>query len=185
MLPSPGARKRCFTALRGTVKAPFLLRYPALSCPTRGASASTAAHSTPPPCNRYGGAPPGCPGVYPPLRHDTRTDRSPLQAADKPGSEAFARNGSGTLRPAGAGTRTVRQAVDRDFGRPAATHHAHDCRLAAERYCAARRANLALDPDSIARVIDYIHSLHEATVLMVSHDARFIDSFDRKIYIGD
>lgn len=43
----------------------------------------------------------------------------------------------------------------------------------------------ALDPDSIARVIDYIHSLHEATVLMVSHDARFIDSFDRKIYIGD
>lgn len=43
----------------------------------------------------------------------------------------------------------------------------------------------ALDPDSIARVIDYIRSLHEATVLMVSHDARFIDSFDRKIYIGD
>ena len=43
----------------------------------------------------------------------------------------------------------------------------------------------ALDPDSITRVIDYIRSLHEATVLMVSHDARFIDSFDRKIYIGD
>lgn len=43
----------------------------------------------------------------------------------------------------------------------------------------------ALDPDSIARVIDYIRSLHEATVLMVSHDTRFIDSFDRKIYIGD
>lgn len=43
----------------------------------------------------------------------------------------------------------------------------------------------ALDPDSIARVIDYIHGWHEATVLMVSHDDRFINAFDRKIYIGD
>ena len=43
----------------------------------------------------------------------------------------------------------------------------------------------ALDPDSIARVIDYIRTWHEATVLMVSHDNRLIDSFDRKIYIGD
>ena len=43
----------------------------------------------------------------------------------------------------------------------------------------------ALDPGSIARVIDYIRTWHEATVLMVSHDNRLIDSFDRKIYIGD
>lgn len=43
----------------------------------------------------------------------------------------------------------------------------------------------ALDPDSIARVVDYIRSWHEATVLMVSHDDRFTDAFDRKIYIGD
>lgn len=43
----------------------------------------------------------------------------------------------------------------------------------------------ALDPDSIARVVDYIHGWHEATVLMVSHDDRFINAFDRKIYIGD
>ena len=43
----------------------------------------------------------------------------------------------------------------------------------------------ALDPDSIARVIDYIHGWHKATVLMVSHDDRFINAFDRKIYIGD
>ena len=43
----------------------------------------------------------------------------------------------------------------------------------------------ALDPDSIARVVDYIHGWHEATVLMISHDDRFINAFDRKIYIGD
>ncbi len=43
----------------------------------------------------------------------------------------------------------------------------------------------ALDPDSISLVIRYIQSLSQSTVLMVSHDTRFIEAFDRKIYIGD
>ncbi len=43
----------------------------------------------------------------------------------------------------------------------------------------------ALDPDSIEKVIHYLKSLPETTLLMVSHDTRFIDAFDRKIYIGD
>ena len=43
----------------------------------------------------------------------------------------------------------------------------------------------ALDPDSISLIIDYIHAMRETTVVMVSHDTRFIEAFDRKIYIGD
>ncbi len=43
----------------------------------------------------------------------------------------------------------------------------------------------ALDPDSIERVINYLKALPETTLLMVSHDSRFIEAFDRKIYIGD
>ena len=43
----------------------------------------------------------------------------------------------------------------------------------------------ALDHDSISLIIDYIHAKRETTVEMVSHDTRFIEAFDRKIYIGD
>ena len=43
----------------------------------------------------------------------------------------------------------------------------------------------ALDPHAINLVVDYIRELSEATVVMVSHDQRFIEAFDRKIYIGD
>ena len=43
----------------------------------------------------------------------------------------------------------------------------------------------ALDPDSINLVVDYIRELSEATVVIVSHDQRFIEAFDRKMYIGD
>ena len=43
----------------------------------------------------------------------------------------------------------------------------------------------ALDPHAISLVVDYIRAMRGATVVMVSHDTRFIESFDRKIYIGD
>ena len=43
----------------------------------------------------------------------------------------------------------------------------------------------ALDPDSISLNIVYNHAMRETTVVMVSHDNRFIEAFDRKIYIGD
>ena len=43
----------------------------------------------------------------------------------------------------------------------------------------------ALDPHAISLVVDYIRAMQGATVVMVSHDTRFIESFDRKIYIGD
>ncbi len=43
----------------------------------------------------------------------------------------------------------------------------------------------ALDPHAISLVVNYIQAMQGTTVVMVSHDARFIESFDRKIYIGD
>ena len=43
----------------------------------------------------------------------------------------------------------------------------------------------ALDPDSISLIIDYIHAMRETTVVMVSHDTRFIEEKKKKIYIGD
>ncbi|MFR1234793.1 MAG: ATP-binding cassette domain-containing protein [Barnesiella sp.] len=43
----------------------------------------------------------------------------------------------------------------------------------------------ALDHESVDRTVNFINDKMNATVVMVSHDSRFIESFGQKIKIGD
>lgn len=42
----------------------------------------------------------------------------------------------------------------------------------------------ALDHESVGMVIDYLRSLRNTTMIAISHDKRFIDSFDRSVLIN-